>query len=122
VTPGDRIPGIPQNTAKIGLDYHVTGEWVVGVESIIASNQFLRGGESNQLDPVGSYAIVNLATSYRINEWAELFGMIDNVLDTKYESFGTLGDPSNVFPDFTDPRFLSSGAPIGGWAGVRVRL
>jgi hypothetical protein len=52
--------------------------------------------------------------SYRINAWAEVFGMIDNVFDADYETFGTLGDPSNVFPEFTDPRFFSPGAPIGG--------
>jgi iron complex outermembrane receptor protein len=48
--------------------------------------------------------------------------MIDNVFDAKYNTFGTLGDPSNVFPEFTDPRFFSPGAPIGGWAGVRIKL
>jgi outer membrane receptor protein involved in Fe transport len=62
VTPGDRIPSIPQSTAKIGLDYHVTDKWVIGVESILASGQFLRGDESNQLDPMSGYRIVNLAT------------------------------------------------------------
>ncbi len=122
VTPGDRIPSIPQNTAKIGLDYHVSDKWVIGVESILASDQFLRGDESNQLDPVSGYGIVNLATRYQINGWAEVFAMIDNVFDAKYNTFGTLGDPSNVFPEFTDPRFFSPGAPIGGWAGVRIKL
>jgi iron complex outermembrane recepter protein len=122
VTPGDRIPSIPQNTVKIGLDYQVSAKWTIGVESIIASDQFLRGDESNQLDPVGGYGIVNLATRYQINGWAEVFAMIDNVFDAKYNTFGTLGDPTNVFPDFTDPRFLSPGAPIGGWAGVRIKL
>jgi iron complex outermembrane recepter protein len=122
VTPGDRIPSIPQNTAKIGFDYHVTDKWVIGVESILASDQFLRGDESNQLDPVSGYGIVNLATRYQINGWAEVFAMIDNVFDAKYNTFGTLGDPSNVFPEFTDPRFFSPGAPIGGWAGVWIKL
>lgn len=122
VAPGDRIPSIPQNTAKIGLDYHVTDDWVIGVESILASDQYLRGDESNQLDPVSGYGIVNLATHYRINRWAEVFAMIDNVFDAEYDTFGTLGDPSNVFPQFTDPRFFSPGAPIGGWAGIRVKL
>jgi outer membrane receptor protein involved in Fe transport len=122
VSPGDRIPGIPQNTAKIALDYHVTDKWVIGVESILASDQFLRGDESNQVDPVSGYGIVHLATSYQINGWAEIFAMIHNVFDAKYDTFGTLGDPSDVFPDFTDPRFFSPGAPIGGWAGMRVKL
>ncbi len=122
VTPGDRSPSIPEHTAKIGLDYHVTDKWVVGVESILASDQFLRGDESNQLGPVSGYGIVNLATRYQINGWAEVFAMIDNVFDADYDTFGSLGDPSNVFPELTDPRFLSPGAPIGGWAGVRLKL
>jgi outer membrane receptor protein involved in Fe transport len=122
VRPGDRIPGIPQHTAKLGLGYDVTPEWSVLVESIIAGDQFARGDEANLLDPVDGYAIVNLHSAYRIGDHVELFVKVNNLFDTDYETFGTLGDPTEVFPAFSDPRFLSPGAPIGAWAGLRVRI
>jgi len=51
-----------------------------------------------------------------------LFGRIDNVFDRRYYTFGTLGDPTEVFPDFTDSRFMSPATPRGAWIGVRVAL
>jgi hypothetical protein len=49
--------------------------------------------------------------------------MANNVFDTDYENFGVVnrnfftGAPKGGTPE----RFLGPGAPIGGWAGVRVR-
>jgi hypothetical protein len=45
---------------------------------------------------------------------------VENVTNAHYETFGLLGDASEVFPDFTDPRFLGSGPPFGAWLGVRI--
>jgi outer membrane receptor protein involved in Fe transport len=122
VKPGDRIPGIPQHTAKFGFDYDVMEDWTVGLETIVAGDQFMRGDEANLLDPVSGYAIVNLNTEYRLTKWAEIFAKVNNLFDSDYNTFGTLGDPTGVFPNFSDPRFLSPGAPIGAWAGVRIRI
>jgi outer membrane receptor protein involved in Fe transport len=122
VEPGDRIPGIPLHTAKVGASYNVTKNWTVALESIINSSQFLRGDEANLLDPVSGYAVFNLYSSYRLGDTVEAFVRVNNLFDTDYETFGTLGDPTEVFPAFSDPRFLSPGAPIGAWAGLRVKL
>jgi outer membrane receptor protein involved in Fe transport len=122
VQPGDRIPGIPLHSAKVGVRYDVTKNWDIALESIISSSQYLRGDEANLLDPVSGYAIFNLYSSYRLGKNVEAFVRVNNLFDTNYETFGTLGDPSEVLPGLTNPRFLSPGAPIGAWAGLRVKL
>ncbi len=122
VRPGDRIPGIPLHSVKMGVGYNVTPKWNVAVESIVNSGVFLRGDEANLLSETDAYAIFNLRSSYKITDYLEAFAKVNNVFDTRYETFGTLGDPSQVFPSFSDPRFLSPGAPIGAWAGLRVKI
>ena len=122
VTPGDRIPGIPLHSVKTGVGYNVTPKWNVALESIINSGVFLRGDEANLLSETDAYAVFNLRSTYKITDYLEAFAKIDNIFDSRYETFGTLGDPSQVFPSFSDPRFLSPGAPIGAWAGLRVTL
>ena len=121
---GDRIPGIPENVFKLGGDWSFGGGWSLGADALYNSDQFLRGDESNQLDPIEGYAIVNLRGGYR---WAhvELFARIDNVFDEDYENFGLLGeDPTGVLPNLTDDRpiFVGVGAPRAAWVGFRVTL
>jgi len=122
VTPGDRIPGIPLHSVKAGGGYNITDKWNVSLESMFNSNVFLRGDEANLLKPVSSYAVFNLRSSYKIADYLEAFVKVDNLFDTNYETFGTLGDPSEVFPGFSNPVFLSPGAPLGAWAGIRVTI
>jgi hypothetical protein len=49
-----------------------------------------------------------------------VFARIDNVLDRRYATFGTLGDTGEIFPGFDDPRFLGPTPPRGAWVGLRV--
>ena len=32
-----------------------------------------------------------------------------------------VGEPGEVFEEFTDPRFLGAGPPRGAWVGARVK-
>jgi iron complex outermembrane receptor protein len=43
VKPGDRLPDIPANVFKLGVDYKATEAWTVGGGAIAASGQFLFG-------------------------------------------------------------------------------
>ena len=126
VLPGDRIPGIPRHTAKLGVGVSATERWFVGIESLIASDQVLRGDEANLLDTVAGYGIVNLMTTYRIVESGnpfrlEAFLQVKNLFDNDYETFGLLGDAAEVLgSEFDNPRFLGPGAPRGIWGGLRI--
>jgi hypothetical protein len=48
---------------------------------------------------------------------------IDNVFNSSYETFGTLGDPARVpGAGASDHRFLSPGAPRGAWVGADLEF
>ena len=83
---------------------------------------YLRGDEINVLGTTSAYATVNLHAEFRFSKALSMFARIENLLDTKYETFGVLGDPAEVFPDFTNPRFYGAGPPRGAWLGLRLRI
>ena len=122
VNKGDRIPGIPRQALKLGADYKITSELTAGGDVVYNSARYLRGDESNQIRPVGGYAVANLRASYRFNEHITVFARIENIFDRRYYNFGVLGNATDIYPDFTDPRFLSPGPPRGAWIGLAVDL
>ncbi len=121
VQKGDRVPGIPQHVFKAGAAYRLSPSISLGGELIYNSDQHLRGDESNQLGTVDGYTVVNLRGRYRVSKHFSVFAKIDNVFDTDFETFGTLGEPEEVLgAAYDDPRFLSPGAPRSGWIGVEA--
>ncbi|NKB37825.1 MAG: TonB-dependent receptor plug domain-containing protein [Gammaproteobacteria bacterium] len=127
VTAGDRIPGLPEHNLKLGADYYFNDKFSLGFDVRYNSDQVLRGDESNQLESLDGYAIVNIRGRYRMNEMIEFFARVDNLFDTDYENFGLLGEePSEVdvplFENFSNPRFLGPGAPLAGFVGVKLSL
>ena len=53
----------------------------------------------------------------------EAFGLVKNVFNKRYYTFGTFFDTGEVpFLNLTDPRTLSPGAPFAAYAGVRFKL
>ena len=127
VSPGDRIPGLPEHSLKMGADYLLFERLNVGFDVIYNSNQVLRGDESNQLDPVDGYAVVNLRANYKFNDNISLFARVTNLFDEDYESFGLLGEepdevPVAAFEDFESPRFVGPGAPRAGFVGIKLSM
>jgi iron complex outermembrane recepter protein len=133
VTPGDRLPGIPEHQLKIGADYHVTPNWTIGSVVTYFSDQFLRGDESNQNSTLHGYAVVSLHSSYEITKNFEIFANIHNLFDSHYSTFGAFGDPTGVgapgIPaDATtndprvDNRFVMPAAPLSIFGGIRIRF
>jgi outer membrane receptor protein involved in Fe transport len=122
VKKGDRIPSLPRNSFKAGADFAVWKGLGIGGDIVANSAQYYRSDEANLLPKIPGYAVVNLHASYTFNDHFSLFARIDNVFDRKYATFGILGDPDEVFPDFEDARFQSPAAPRGAWVGFRVAL
>jgi iron complex outermembrane recepter protein len=121
VEEGDRLPGIPRHNLKFGLDWAVTSAFSLGGNLVYASNQFLRGDDGNTLDTVDDYVVVNLHTRVEIGKHVELWGRVDNVFDTDYETGGVRN--FNAFADpIAEERFLAPGAPRAGWVGVKLRF
>ena len=125
VSDGDRIPGIPAHQFKFSAMYSFPRNIRLGAELIYNSEVVLRGDESNQLDKVGGYVVVDMRASYTYGERLELFARVTNLFDKAYENFGLLGEtPGEILPGLANqsPVFLGAGAERGAWVGVRLRL
>jgi outer membrane receptor protein involved in Fe transport len=128
VSPGDRIPGIPAQLLKLRATWSPVTSLDVGATLLAASGQYARGDENNmdKSGPVPGYAVVNLDLRYRFSPGWELFASVNNLFDTRYQNFGTLGvnffrGPGNAYaPALAQPeQFRSPGAPLGAWVGIR---
>jgi iron complex outermembrane receptor protein len=121
VQPGNHLPSIPEHRLKLGVDYSISPSWTVGGNLIVASDQYLRGDESNQNPKIAGYAVVNLRSSYHLTDNFEIFGLVQNLFDQKYETFGSFFEPSQV-PSLglSNPRSLSPAAPLAAFGGMRI--
>jgi outer membrane receptor protein involved in Fe transport len=134
VRPGNRIPGIPMQTAKLRVDWDVSSAMTVGASIAAASSQYAHGDENNA-DVSGrlpGYAVVHVDAQYRITPRVTLFAQIENLFDRRYASFGLLGSnvftgPGQSFGPAADvapaaEQFRALGSPRGIFAGMRVTL
>ncbi len=131
VSPGDRIPGIPANSAKLRAEFNANERWTVGATVVYASSQYAHGDENNQdiHGQVPAYAVTNLDTQFQLAPNLQLFANITNLFDRQYQNFGLLGANAFTGPDRTfgpalgiDPvseQFRGLGAPRGFWIGLR---
>ena len=131
VNPGDRIPGIPANSAKLRADWDVNARWSLGATVVYASSQYAHGDENNQDShgQVPGYTVTGLDTQFQITRDLQLFANISNLFNRQYQNFGLLGANAFTGPDRTfgpalgiDPvaeQFRGIGAPRGFWIGLR---
>jgi len=145
VRPGDRIPLIPRNSARLLLDYAPGEHWSLGASALAVSGSYLRGNE-NGLNRAGAtnaggayiagsgwiagYAVVDLHASLRLGKHAEIFARLVNLFDRQYSTAGFL--TRNAFTargsfipapaNWTNENALSPAQPRALWAGVRIRL
>jgi iron complex outermembrane recepter protein len=123
VVPGDRIPAVPQHRFKAGAEYAVTEPWKIGADLNVVGSQYLVGDQSNQNPKVPAYWVVNLHTSYQVSKHVEVFGLVQNLFDRRYYTFGTFFDPTAIpFLGLTDPRTLAPGMPLAAYAGLRAKF
>ena len=123
VEPGDRLPGIPRRSLKAGIRQALTDAWDVAIETVIASDRVFVGDEGNDQARLDGYGVVNLRSTYRLDQGVELFVRVENLFDARYATAGVLAE-LEVFlhevPDASDPRFIGPGQPRAAFAGVRV--
>jgi iron complex outermembrane receptor protein len=133
VRPGDYLPGIPTHRVKLGADLRITPSWLVGGDAQFVSPQYLGGDESNQMPTLSSYAVINVHSSYEINERVQVYAHIANLTNRQHSTFGELGDPTGIGvpgvpadADSNDPRvdnrFVSPASPISVYAGARIHF
>ncbi|MFO1074902.1 MAG: TonB-dependent receptor [Geminicoccaceae bacterium] len=111
VKSGDRLPNIPDQTLKAGIGYSITDAWSVSADAAFVAGAPYQGDESNQGAKTPSYSLFNVQTDYRLGPHFSAQLRIVNLFDKEYYTYGTLGDPEDVFPDFTNTQFLTPGQP-----------
>lgn len=106
ILPGNRIPAIPRNRIKAGIDYSISDALKVGGDALFVGSQYFVGDESNQAQRLPGYAVFNLHTSYQINKSIQIYARADNIFDNRYATYGTFFDTTDV------PNFANGGAPF----------
>jgi len=126
VVPGNRIPAIPRNRVKFGMDYFITDAFKVGGDALFVSDQYFVGDDSNQAPRLPSYTVFNLHASYQVTKNIQFYGRVDNVFDNRYAVYGTFFQTDDV-PNFanggapfSDPRSVSPARPRALYAGVKA--
>ena len=121
VVPGNHIPAVPQHRFKAGAEYAITEAWKLGADVNVTGSQYLVGDQANQNPKVPAYTVVNLHTSYRVSKTIELFGLVQNLFNQRYYTFGTFFDTGQIpFLGLTDPRTFTPGTPLAAFAGLRA--
>ncbi|SFV34931.1 TonB-dependent receptor domain-containing protein [Hyphomicrobium facile] len=128
VRPGDRLPGIPRHRFKAGFDYWLTPKWKFGSDLVAASDQVFFGDESNLNKPLAGYGQVNLHTSYDITNHIQIYGLINNLFDHHYGTFGNYfnteegSEASLGTIDFTDARTIVPAMPFAAYGGMKFKF
>lgn len=124
VRPGNKLPGVAPHQVKVGVQWNVTPQWRVGALARFATGKFLVGDESNLNRTTGSYAVFGFNTSYKLNEYLEIFGSVENATNRKYATFGTFSPVGEVpiigLPNASNNRSLAPGTPVAAYGGMRL--
>jgi outer membrane receptor protein involved in Fe transport len=126
IRPGNRIPAIPRDRVKAGIDYSVSEAFKIGGDALFVGSQYFVGDESNQAQRLPAYAVFNLHASYQIDKTFQVYARADNIFDNRYATYGTFFNTgavpnfANGGAPFTDPRSLSPARPRAFYAGLKA--
>ncbi len=121
VEPGSHMSSIAKHRLKAGFDYSITPEWKIGADLVYTAGAWVRGDEINAFGTLSPYATVNLRTSYQVTKNFQIYGLIDNVGDTRTRNFAIFYNTTAIpFLDMTNPRQTSLGPPTGFYGGAKV--
>ncbi|WP_321312758.1 TonB-dependent receptor [Halarcobacter sp.] len=114
---GYQVPRTPKHTLNLTLNYTPIDKLTISPELIAKSSYF--ADETNNFEQ-GGYALVNLRTSYKVNEDLEIFARIDNLFDREYKQFVhlTASRVDNTMEDST----IIVGPSRSFYAGLRYKF
>ena len=121
VRPGNKVPLVPEHQIKGGFDVTVLPGWRFGMNVQAFSSSYYRGDESNLNRKLPPYAVVNLTTSYQVTKNLQVFGLVTNLLNNRYATFGTFAErgPVNNVLTISDPRTTTLAQPLSVYGGVK---
>jgi len=129
VSPGNKIPGIPEHSIKLRAQYDWSEKWATALTGNYFSGVYARGDENNQDSngKIPGYSVVNFDSSYKTSDSLEFYLQVTNLLDEKYETMGILGE--NYFPNGTydktnkrSEQFRGIGLPRAAFMGVEFKF
>jgi len=121
VMPGSHMSAVAKHRLKAGFDYFLTPEWKIGADLVYTAGAWVREDEINAFGTLSPYATVNLRTSYQVTKNFQIYGLIDNVGDTRTRNFAIFYNTTAIpFLDMTNPRQTSLGPPTGFYGGAKV--
>jgi hypothetical protein len=124
VRAGSRIPGVPRHRLKFGASAQVGQDWTIALTGIASSGQVLQGDASNQNPQTAPWVVLNLRTAWQATERLEVFGLLQNLTNARYATFGAFSPvtlvPIAQAPGTTNPRSLTPGAPLAYYAGLQL--
>jgi outer membrane cobalamin receptor len=107
--------------ASIGVD--LWQRFSLGMDGTYSGARYFRGDEANNFAKLGGYWLFNGKAEYKVTKNFSLFGRVDNIFDTRYNTFGVYGQADEILgAAYNDGRFVSPGAPRAGWIGVRLNM
>ena len=115
VAPGDALPMVPSHRVNAGIALPVVRERGarpsvrVALDARYVGRQWLRGDEANATRRLADYGVADAAATVTWRS-LELRCMVRNVLDRRYENFGTYAENSTR-PGNPVERWLTPGLP-----------
>ena len=116
VRPGNHIPGIPRNIGKLGLEYQVTPRFKIGTDTVLVGSQYFAGDNANQNPKLPFYYAVNAHASYQITDTVQVFGLVNNLLNRRYATYGAFYDTATSAGLVNQT--LANNNPANGGAGI----
>jgi outer membrane receptor protein involved in Fe transport len=109
VTPGNRLPLVPDHVIKGGATVRIGRYFYAGADARYTGGQYLRGDEANVTDQLDDYLVADARVGVEFDRW-EVSGVVTNLFQNRYAIFGTFninqGNPGGP----TIERFLSPGS------------
>ena len=109
VSPGDRLPLVPDHLVKGGATARIGRYFYVGADARYTGKQWLRGDEANVTSPLDDSIVTDARVGVEFDRW-EISAVVTNLFQNRYAVFGTFninqGNPSGP----TIERFLSPGS------------
>lgn len=134
ITPGMRLPGIPLHTIKLNMEWQATEKLSLGAGLQYSSSLRTQGNEDGLVADgekadasIKAHTLLNLKANYQLQKGLSVFGKINNLLDTRYETYGMIGannfalDGSSTDTQ-TFAKFVAPGAPRSYMVGLRYQF
>ena len=91
----------------------------------MVGSQYYIGDDANQNDKLPAYWVANLHTSYQVSKELQLFGLVTNLFNQRYSTFGTYFEPGQIANALanppTDPRMQTPAQPLSVYVGLRIK-